>query len=281
MHPIEYEARVFAATYPTPASHPNGGDGSWDQDCGRVMFRFGEWLGWVTPPRGDLTSAWRVALQSGPLNTDPAAAPVGAYHYFDIGGPENGHVMQQMDNNTLTFQGSAGVWEDVGVDIGFGSVAAYLEYRPTAVYLGWSRDYAGGVPIIPAAPAAVDQSPITPEDELMGAREEIIAEIRQAAEVARRESRPRLYEHETTGELMLVSIPHGFQMGPWDPKQHPGKLASLILNGYQLVTQQEADRRRRVDHTRWVNIQGEVSAQLARIAGAVADELDRRAEAGA
>lgn len=107
------------------------------------------------------------------------------------------------------------------------------------------------------------------EDEIMSAAEEI-------KDVVRRESRPRLYELTTTGELMLAEIKTGYQMGPWDPKKEPGKLASLIANGYNLVTQSEADNRQRVDEIRWNSIQREVDNQLRRIARATADEITSR-----
>lgn len=184
---LQDQARAFARRYPTPASHPNGGDGSWDQDCGRFCFRFADWLGWRTWPRGDVSSAYRVAMASGPLNGDPAAAgrhmrQTGrmVWHFWDIAGPDNGHVAAGVDENTLVAMGSAGVWEDLGADIGFSSVAAYGEYRPHARYLGWADNYAGGTVDVSrffptSAPAGMGSTPVTPaqlvEDTLMAGRQ--------------------------------------------------------------------------------------------------------------
>lgn len=156
---LEQKMREFAALYPTPASHPSGGDGSWDQDCGRVMFRFASFLGWLSAPVGDISSAYRAYQGSRIEGTTAAGAPLGAYHWFDVGGVDNGHVMQQADTNTLVFGGTAKVWEDLGVDIGFMSVQDYLNKTPDARYLGWSRDYSGGRPNL-ASTAGGDVTPI-------------------------------------------------------------------------------------------------------------------------
>lgn len=148
---LESKAREFAARYPTSASHPLGGDGDWDQDCGRVMWRFGDFIGWVRTPAGDISSAYRAYLGSHIESLNPVGAPVGAFHFWDIGGEANGHVAMQVDPNTLIFMGSFKVWEDLGksvvgnkTGIGFASVDDYNAKTLGERYLGWSRDYSGG-----------------------------------------------------------------------------------------------------------------------------------------
>jgi len=176
---LESKAREFSARYPTPASHPSGGDGSWDQDCGRVMFRFASFIGWRNMPTGDVSSAYRAYRGSRIESLNPAGAPVGAYHWWDIGGEANGHVAQQVDANTLIFMGSATVWEDLGVDIGFSSVAEYNRQRPTARYLGWSRDYSGGT-ISASATAGGGYSPIEEDDMFTDQDRKDLQQIRNA-----------------------------------------------------------------------------------------------------
>jgi len=175
---LEQKAREFARKYPTSASHPNGGDGDWDQDCGRVMFRFGEWLGWITAPRGDISSAYRAYLGSKIESLNPVGAPIGAYHFWDIGGEANGHVAQQVDTNTLIFMGSFKVWEDLGksvagknTGIGFASVDDYNAKTLGERYLGWSRDYSGGRPNL-ASVSGIDVKPIEDAPVEAAAKEE-------------------------------------------------------------------------------------------------------------
>lgn len=260
----EAEARAFAARYPTPASHPYGGDGDWDQDCGRVMFRFAEWLGWQTHPAGDISSAYRVAMASGPLHPDPHAAPPLAWHFWDIGGPANGHVAQQIDDNTLVFMGSDAVWEDLGVGIGFSSVAAYHDYRPWAVYLGWATNYAGGT-LDTSGLAGLDPTPIERED-IMASKDEVKAAFREllaewfgapgyALDVARRENRLRLYRNVETGHMVALDPElggRGVVIGPWDAAADPGKAVSLRVN--YALTADLPEQAKALDNRQWANL---------------------------
>ena len=159
---LENKAREFAAKYPTPASSPSTStDTTYDQNCGIAMYQFAAFLGWRTGPDENVVySAYAVAMNSGRLNTDAQAAPVGAWHFWDIGGPGNGHVAQEMDGNNLVFMGSAKVWEDLGVDIGFSSVSEYSRLTPLAKYLGWATNYAGGT-ISTTTTAGLGQTPVT------------------------------------------------------------------------------------------------------------------------
>lgn len=157
MSDLVAKAREFGKKYPTPKASPSPSqDTTWDQNCGIAMFQFGSFLGWITAPRGDISSARRAASNSTIESRDYRTAPLGAWHWFDIGGWGNGHVMQQVDRGTLIFGGTSAVWETVGVALGFMDVPTYLKKRPGATYLGWSRDYSGGTVRIPAdsAPAA-------------------------------------------------------------------------------------------------------------------------------
>lgn len=161
------KAREFGKKYPTPKASPSSStDLTWDQNCGIAMFQFGSFLGWLKMPVGDISSARRAASTSKIESKDYTKAPLYAYHWFDIGGWGNGHVMQQVDDGTLIFGGTRAVWENVGVALGFMDVPTYLRLRPTATYLGWSLDYSGGrvkqLNVTSSSTSAViDSAPIT------------------------------------------------------------------------------------------------------------------------
>lgn len=168
MADLTAKAREFGRKYPTPKASPSSStDLTWDQNCGIAMFQFGSFLGWLSMPGGDISSARRAASTSHIESKDYRTAPLGAYHWFDIGGWANGHVMQQVDRGTLVFGGTRAVWETVGVALGFMDVPTYLRERPAATYLGWSRDYSGGRPDLSsvadsAAPTPLPTPPAPP-----------------------------------------------------------------------------------------------------------------------
>ena len=144
---LEQKAREFAARYPTSGSHPSGGDNDWDQDCGRVCYRFASSIGWSKRPNeGSVYSAYAVAMASGWLNPNSAAAPIGAWHFWDIGGAANGHVGTDLTGGgRRVFMGTWSVAEDWGRAIGVLSVSGYTAAKAgRARYLGWATNYAGG-----------------------------------------------------------------------------------------------------------------------------------------
>ena len=117
---------------------------TWDQMCGSLMYRFNSWRGWVREPMRDISSAYRVAVGSSPLSTDFTRAPVGAWHYFDIAGPGNGHVMQDARGGGLVCLSTGyALSESLGNAIGFQSVPGYVAAKG-ARYMGWATNYAGG-----------------------------------------------------------------------------------------------------------------------------------------
>ncbi len=117
---------------------------TWDQMCGSLMFRFNSWRGWKTMPVRDISSAYRVSQGSTILSTNPSQAPIGAWHFFDIAGPGNGHVMQDARGGGLVCLSTGyALSESLGQAIGFQSVPGYIAAKG-ARYIGWSRDYAGG-----------------------------------------------------------------------------------------------------------------------------------------
>lgn len=136
----------------------------WDQMCGNLMFRFGVWYGWATVPTGNIDSAYRVAMASGWLNPDAAKAPVGAWHYFDIAGPNNGHVMQDgRGGGSTCLMAGWSLHTQIGEAIGFQSVWGYVAEK-NATYLGWATNYAGGTQEIeqPAPPTPTPEPTPTP-----------------------------------------------------------------------------------------------------------------------
>jgi len=117
---------------------------TWDQMCGSLMYRFNSWRGWVTQPVRDISSAYRASQGSTIISTDITRAPIGAFHFFDIAGPSNGHVMQDARGGGLVCLSTGyALSESLGLAIGFQSVPGYIAAKG-ARYIGWSRDYAGG-----------------------------------------------------------------------------------------------------------------------------------------
>lgn len=144
MSTLDEKAHAFAKKYPTPHSHPNGGDYSWDQDCGRVLSRFCREYG--KEPTGDVHSAYFAYTRSKIISKDFTKAPAGAVHWWDIGGPLNGHVgLDILGRGSKVFFGNKSVQDISGaIDLGYSSVPGYNAYRPKAKYLGWSYGYADG-----------------------------------------------------------------------------------------------------------------------------------------
>ena len=144
MSTLDQMAHAFATKYPMPRSHPNGGDYSWDQDCGRVLSRFCKMFG--KEPTGDVHSAYYVYTRSKIESTDYTKAPAGAVHFWDIAGPANGHVgLDILGRGTKVFMGNKSVQDISGAtDLGYNSVPGYKAWRPKAIYLGWSYNYANG-----------------------------------------------------------------------------------------------------------------------------------------
>lgn len=229
----------FAAKYPTPAHHPLGGDGSWDQDCGRAMWRFGDYLGWRTAPAGDISSARRVAdlsaarMPGGRLRLDVGAAEPGrAWHFWDIGGIDNGHVMLHADENTLTFGGTAAVWEELGgaVDLGFLSVDGYGAARPRATYLGWADNYAGGRMDLAILASSSTRPVVDPEPP---------ATIEEGFTMAQRQYYARITEAGADdGEWMLGGV-DVFA----DPDNDPEISKVWFRDGYAVTTDKETAKR--------------------------------------
>jgi hypothetical protein len=137
---------------------------TWDQMCGSLMFRFNSWRGWKTQPTRDISSAYRAAMGSGWLNTDLTRAPVGAFHFFDIAGAANGHVMQDARGGGLVCLSTGyALSESLGNAIGFQSVPGYIAAKG-ARYLGWATNYAGGT-INTSGLAGLNVRPITPQQQ--------------------------------------------------------------------------------------------------------------------
>lgn len=156
---MESQMRQYAAANQKPYDAA-----TWDQMCGSLMHRFNTWRGWVTMPREDaIQSAYEVATNSGMLRTDFTQAPVGAWHFFDIAGPSNGHVMQDARGGGLVcFSTGYALSEVLGKALGFQSVPGYVAAKG-AHYMGWATNYAGGT-ITVAGTAGGGYNPIEEDD---------------------------------------------------------------------------------------------------------------------
>lgn len=121
-------AREYASQYPER-------DGaSWSGWCGSLMWRFGE-----MPESSARPSAIGAYAESTILGMDSRQAPIGAFHWWDIG--VHGHVaVDLLGGGTTIFMASNYVLEDWGDAIGVTSISNYTN-ATGATYLGWSMDY--------------------------------------------------------------------------------------------------------------------------------------------
>jgi hypothetical protein len=204
MSTLEQMVREFARKYPTPRSHPNGGDLDWDQDCGAAMSRLCKMFG--VEPTGDVRSAKIVWDRTKTAGTDPHQAPVGAFHFWDIGGQLNGHVgVDVFGGGGTVFMGNASVQDIEGaVNLGFNSVDGYNRYRPSAKYLGWTTTYANGnlghfdLPAAPQPAAAPSGNTVGPI-------------IRSGADWAYRRPQGALAQRVANGLIGLGRLPKDYK----------------------------------------------------------------------
>lgn len=121
-------ARAYAA------AHPLRDGASWSGWCAALMVRFGGF----SRAAPSAISAYHASTIVG---HDPAAAPVGAFHFWDIGA--YGHVgVDLLGGGGTVFMASSHLHESWGTAIGVNSVSAY-DGATGARYLGWSMDYVG------------------------------------------------------------------------------------------------------------------------------------------
>ena len=123
-------ARDYAAV------NPLRDGGTWHLWCGSLMWRFG-----MLPESAARPSAIEAWADSRVESQEPAAAPQGAFHWWDIG--QDGHVgVDLLGAGHTVFMATRHLREAWGDAIGVTSVAAY-NAATGAEYLGWSTDFAG------------------------------------------------------------------------------------------------------------------------------------------
>ena len=124
------QAVDYADQFPT-----NNGN-SWSGWCGSLMFRFAN-----MPNSSARASAILAYADSQIVSLDYRQAPIGAFHWWDIG--SYGHVgMDLLGGGGTIFMASNYILEDWGDAIGVTSISRYTS-ATGASYLGWSMDYAG------------------------------------------------------------------------------------------------------------------------------------------
>lgn len=113
---------------------PTTGEASWDQMCGSFMVRSGNL-------QTSRSSAYLVAMASGWLNPNYAAAPAGAFHYWSIGA--YGHVGCDLSGGGYNvLMATYKLRESWGNAMGLNSVSGY-NAATGARYLGWAANYCG------------------------------------------------------------------------------------------------------------------------------------------
>ena len=121
-----------AVAYTTANPLRNGA--SWSGWCAALMVRFG---GFATPAPTTIAAYHASSISS----TDSTTAPIGAFHYWDLG--TAGHVgVDLLGGGSVVFMASSHLGDSWGTAIGVNSVGAYGA-ASGARYLGWSIDYNG------------------------------------------------------------------------------------------------------------------------------------------
>ena len=206
---MEDQMRQYIAANQKPADAA-----TWDQMCGSLMYRFNSWCGWKTQPTRDISSAYRAAMGSGWLNTDLSRAPVGAFHFFDIAGAANGHVMQDARGGGLVCLSTGyALSESLGNAIGFQSVPGYIAAKG-ARYLGWSTNYAGGTINI-AGTAGLGSTPIIEEEDMPKAK---------------------LYRNADNGDMRIMNLETGFEYGIPSPEHVTLIVGWKLFDGVENAT---------------------------------------------
>jgi len=183
---FEDKFREYARLYPKPST----GEASWDQMCGNLMNRFGlfttpnDWHPTRTGP-----TAWDVALASGPRNMNPAAAPIGAIHWWrNKSGNTPGHTGVDLTGGGQNVgMATYAVRESLGAAIGIQSVAGYSAAKTFMAYEGWTNNYAGARHSL-AATAGGGYTPIEEEEDMSA----------------------KLYQRKGDGRVHAISIATGF-----------------------------------------------------------------------
>lgn len=152
------QAIEFAHKYPTPHSHPNGGDMDWHNDCAAFCHRFALFTtpGFVSSVSGP--TAYDVGSHSKIVSKDWRKAPVGAVIHFTTGvfRRKPGHIGWMTEEGMVSATNAGGGRELApGVHIMLHrGVDAYLSAKPDMHLRGWSYDYAGGQIKLPSLSAA-------------------------------------------------------------------------------------------------------------------------------
>lgn len=158
----------FGAQYPRPKLHPNGVPtghaDDWEGLCAAFCNRFIVYVNGSAPTHGDITTAWSVALNSGPLDLNPATAGPGSQHFWSqryVSSGKPGHVATELSGHRL---GMASAYCDSyipgSVHLGYSTVATYNARRGNVLeYKGHTRNYAGAV-INATGTAGGDENPL-------------------------------------------------------------------------------------------------------------------------
>lgn len=128
--------RLYDIAKAYAASHTERDGKTWAQNCQSLMFRFNQFRDAHGEPQS-YDSALIAAHASKIESRDAAKAPIGAFHFWDIG--QFGHVAQDLTGGGRTvFMASTHIAVAWGDAIGTTSVAKYNALT-RAKYLGWSR----------------------------------------------------------------------------------------------------------------------------------------------
>jgi len=141
-------AVAFSKKSPPPGAKRSATE-DWRDACGALVNQFTLYAGgWAKNPSAYGPNARVIGDHSGPLNTNAAAAPISAFHfwYLDAGGADDlGHVGRDLNGGGTDILMATGraVKVRLAPYLGIQSVAGYN--ATGARYRGWSTNYYGGI----------------------------------------------------------------------------------------------------------------------------------------
>lgn len=194
----------------------------WNGDCQAVVVNAAAFTGGLVRLYGTATLAYQASTI---VSTNPALAPVGAVHYWEIPDPDGHTALELGGGGSRILHGAPSALIDAfwGTSLGTTSISALTARRPGWKYRGWSYTNGGNrIYLTGTSTAGGGTTPFAPdlteEDDIMSIR--VIAHIT---------------DEGSTEEVALVSpfFPDGFLIAKGSTETAAGWLRtySPTLNG--------------------------------------------------
>lgn len=190
------EAREYAKAHPKPDKPGDAQDGitSWQDQCARLMFRFGDATSdnWAPSVTGPFSTHVRAASD---MHThDPDKVETGDYVWWNVPGDDRGHVGQVVKGSgrsARVFMASGIVTTAWATAIGVMQLQEYTDAK-NATFKGASKDYAGAKISNLAALAAAPFVPLFRQEQSevirFKARHYYVASVNDIERISREEA---------------------------------------------------------------------------------------------